>query len=263
MRIAVCVKSVPDGRLHIDTDSMRLDRNGPGELNDVDRYAIEESLRLREARRAEDATAETEVVIVSIGPRGATESVRSALAIGADRAVLVTDDALAGSDLVATAKVLTRVLEREQPDLVLFGQQTRDGGGGVLWAAVADLLRQPFASQAAGLALDGTVVRVTRQTEVGDEVIEVDLPALVAVGDSINEPRYASLKGLMGAKKKPLEVLELSDVGLTDADVGSAGSKTEVLAVGPPPARAAAARIDDETDAAQAIVDFLVEKQLL
>src|ERR1700722_13111364 len=107
MRIAVCVKSVPDGRLHIDTGSMRLDRSGPGELNDVDRYAIEEALRLREARRSADATAGIEVRIVSIGPRGATESVRSALALGPDRAVLVTDDALIGSDLVATAKVLS------------------------------------------------------------------------------------------------------------------------------------------------------------
>jgi electron transfer flavoprotein beta subunit len=257
MKIAVCLKQVPDGRLRILPDEMRLDRSGPGDLNSVDRYAIEAAVRLKEA------IAGSEVVAVSMGPEGAAESLRTALALGADRAVLVSDPAAAGSDLLATARVLARVLERERPDLTLFGQQSTDGGGGLLWAAIADLLRLPFASQAAELSVQDGTVQVSRQTEFGDDVIAVDLPALISVSDSINEPRYTSLKGVMAAKKKPLETLRLTDLGLDPAEAGRAGSRTEVLAVGPPPARASARKIEDGADAAEAIVAFLVEKQLI
>jgi electron transfer flavoprotein beta subunit len=255
MKIAVCVKHVPDGRLRMHSESKRLDRSGPGELNKVDKNAIEEALRLK----GQDGT---EVVIVSMGPQQAVESLRTALALGADRAVLVSDPAAAGSDLVATSKVLATALEREGPDLVFFGQQTSDGAGGVLWAAVAERMRLPFASQAAELTLHDATVRVTRQTEFGDDVIEVQLPALVAVSDAINEPRYASLKGMMGAKKKPLEVLTLADLGLDAVEAGDAGSQTEVLGVGDPPARVNSIRVEDDSNAAQVILDFLVEKQL-
>ena len=254
-RIAVCAKHVPDGRLRIDPESKRLDRGGPGEINTVDRNAIEEALRLK-------ATHNAEVVVVSMGPHEAKESLRTALALGADRALLISDPAAAGSDLVATARVLAAALEREEPDLVLFGQQTSDGGGAVLWAAVAERLRRPFASQAAELTVDEQAVKVTRQTEFGDEVIEVPLPAVVSVSDAINEPRYTSLKGMMGAKKKPLDVLTLADVGLDDAQAGDAGSKTAVLGIADPPGRVNSVRINDEGNAARVIVDFLLEKQL-
>jgi electron transfer flavoprotein beta subunit len=257
MNIAVCVKQVPDGRLRIVPDAMRLDRSGPGDLNNVDRYAVEAAVRLKEA------TAGTEVVALSMGPKDATETLRTALALGADRAVLVSDDAAAGSDLVATAKVLAQALTRQSPDLTLFGQQSADGGGGLLWAAIADLLRLPFISQAAELLVESDTVRVTRQTEFGDDVVAVSLPAMVAVTDSINEPRYTSLRGVMGAKKKPLEMLSLADLGLTPADVGTAGSRTEVLATGAPPTRPDAMRIQDDADAAEAIVEFLMMKQLV
>jgi electron transfer flavoprotein beta subunit len=257
MKIAVCLKQVPDGRLRIVPDDMRLDRSGPGDLNSVDRYAIEAAVRLKEA------AAGSEVVAVSMGPEGVAECLRTALALGADRAVLVSDPAAAGSDLLATARVLARVLERESPDLTLFGQQTTDGGGGLLWAAIADLLRLPFASQAAELDLQDDTVQVSRQTEFGDDVIAVRLPALISVSDSINEPRYTSLKGVMAAKKKPLEILRLGDLELDPALVGSAGSQTVVLAISPPPARPSARKIEDSADAAEAIVAFLVEKQLV
>lgn len=256
MKIAVCVKNVPDGRLRIDPTSKRLVRNGPGELNKVDKNAIEEALRLK-------AEGDVELVIVSCGPDQAVDSLRTALALGADRAVLVSDPGAAGSDLIATSKVLAKVLEREEPDLVLFGQQTIDGGGGVLWAAVAERLRRPFVSQAAVVTLRDGTVRVSRQTEFGDEDLEVQLPALVAVTDSINEPRYTSLKGMMGAKKKPLATLTLADLGLTTDEAGEAGSKTEVLEVADPPSRANSSLIEDSGDAAQAIFDYLVEKQLV
>lgn len=257
MNIAVCVKQVPDGRLRIVPDAMRLDRSGPGDLNNVDRYAVEAAVRLKEA------TAGTEVIALSMGPKGATETLRTALALGADRAVLVSDDAAAGSDLLATAKVLAQALARQSPDLTLFGQQSADGGGGLLWAAIADLLRLPFISQAGELVVEGDTVRVTRQTEFGDDVVAVSLPAMVAVTDSINEPRYTSLRGVMGAKKKPLDVLSLADLGLTPADVGTAGSRTVVLATGDPPTRPDAVRIQDDAGAAEAIVEFLTKKQLV
>ena len=258
MKIAVCVKHVPCGTLRMRPDSSALDRTGPGELNASDKNAIEEALRLKEG----DAS---EVVLVAMGPAAATESLRTGLGMGADRAVLVDDDAVAGSDLVATSRVLAAVLEREAADLVLFGQQTSDGGGAVLWAAVAERLAVPFVSQANKLTLGtdtGTVV-VERETEVGNDTIEARLPAVVAVSDAINEPRYTSLKGMMGAKKKPLETLTASDLGLDGDAVGAAGSRTVVHGTAAPPARAGAVTIEDDGSAAQAIVDYLAERDLV
>jgi len=260
MKIAVCVKHVPAGRLAIAPDSLRLDRTGPGELNDVDKNAIETALGLKESA---GAAAGAEVVIVSMGPESATESLRTALAMGADRAVLVSDPAVAGSDLVATSRVLAAVLAREAVDIVVFGQQTSDGGGAVLWAAVADRLRIPFVSQAAELTVDGETLRVVRETEFGNDVIEARVPAAVAVSDAINEPRYTSLKGMMGAKKKPLEVLALADLGLDASAAGDAGSATSVLGLAAPPTRANSVTVEDDGSAAQAICDFLVEQQLV
>jgi electron transfer flavoprotein beta subunit len=177
--------------------------------------------------------------------------------------VLVNDDAAAGSDLVATSKILGKALEREEADLVLFGQQASDADGAVLWAAVAERLRRPVVSQAAELTLDGGSLRVKRQTEFGYDVIESPLPAVVAVSDAINEPRYPSLKGIMGAKKKPFDTLSLADVGVDAGEAGEAGSKTEVLALGDPPSRGDARKIEGDGDAAQAILDFLAEKRLV
>src|SRR5437868_4945662 len=174
---------------------------------------------------------------------------RKALAMGADRALLVSDDAATGSDLVATSRVLAAVLDREQPDLVLFGQQASDSDGAVLWAAVAERLRRPVVSQAAELSVDGGSLRVKRQTEFGYDVIEAPLPAVVAVSDAINEPRYPSLKGIMGAKKKPFDTLSLADVGVDAGDAGESGSKTEVLGLSEPPSRGDARKIEDDGNA--------------
>src|SRR5690348_410599 len=199
MRIVVCVKHVPEGHGRIDPASKRLDRAGEGALNHFDANAVEEALRLKGG--------EGEVVVVSMGPARAADSLRKALAMGADRAVLVSDDAAAGSDLVATSRVLAAALAREQADLVLFGQQAEDADGAVLWAAVAERLRRPVVSQAAEVTLADGSARVKRQTEFGYDVIDAPLPAVIAVSDAINEPRYPSLKGIMGAKKKPFETL--------------------------------------------------------
>jgi electron transfer flavoprotein beta subunit len=183
--------------------------------------------------------------------------------MGADRAVLVSDEAAAGSDLVATSRVLAAALEREAPELVLFGQQSSDSDGAVLWAAVGERLQLPVVSQAAELSVTDGSLRVKRQTEFGYDVIEAPLPALVAVSDAINEPRYPSLKGIMGAKKKPQEVLSLADLGVDASAAGEAGSRTTVLALGSPPSRGDARKIEGDGNAPEAIVEFLVERRLL
>ena len=256
MKIAVCVKHVPEGHSRLDPASKRLDRSGEGALNHFDANAVEEALRLK-------GDSDTEVVVVSLGPAKAADSLRKALAMGADRAVLVSDDAAAGSDLVATSKVLAKTLERENADLVLFGQQASDADGAVLWAAVAERLHRPVVSQVAELKLQDGSLRLKRQTEFGYDVIEAPLPAVIAVSDAINEPRYPSLKGIMGAKKKPFDTLSLGDIGVDAGDAGDAGSKTEVLALGEPPSRGDARKIEDDGNAAQQIVDFLAEKRLV
>src|SRR5438552_7983542 len=185
------------------------------------------------------------------------DALRKALAMGADRAVLVSDESLAGADLLGTSKALAGALEREAPDLVLFGQQSADGDGACLWAAVAELLRRPAISQVSELEVEPGTVTGKRQTEYGYERVRAPLPAVVAVSDAINEPRYPSLKGIMGAKAKPQETL-------TAAEVGGAGeSRTTVLALAPPPARGESRRVEGDGNAAEAIVEFLAEKRVL
>jgi electron transfer flavoprotein beta subunit len=258
MKIAVCVKQVPDATVHkrIDSTTKRLDRSGEAALNPTDLNAVEEALRIKEAHGGE-------VVLVSLGPEKAVESLRKALAMGADRAVLVSDEGAAGSDLLGTSYALAQALEREQADLVLFGQASNDGDGAVLWAAVAERLRLPVISQAAALTVEGGSVSGKRQTEHGYDTIQAPLPAVVAVSDSINEPRYPSLKGIMGAKTKPQETLALSDLAVDAARVGEAGAKTAVLALSPPPARGDQVKIEDDGSAAQKILDYLVERRLV
>jgi electron transfer flavoprotein beta subunit len=250
MKIAVCVKQVPEGNRRIDPSTKRLDRSGEGALNPFDTHAVEEALRLKEASGGE-------VVLVSMGPEKALDALRKALAMGADRAILVSDEGAANADLVGTSRVLAAVLERESADLVLFGQQASDGDGAMLWAAVAERLRRPVISQVAELTVSDGKARGKRQTEFGYDVIEAPLPAVVAVSDAINEPRYPSLKGIMGAKAKPQEKLSLSELGV------DAGAKTQVLALSEPPPRGDTRKIEDNGNAAEQIVEFLAEKRLL
>jgi electron transfer flavoprotein beta subunit len=259
VKIAVCVKEVPEGgsARRIDEQTKRLDRSGERALNAFDVNAVEEALRLKEA------AGEGDVIVLSLGPEGALDSLRKALAMGADRAVLVSDQAAAGSDLVATSRVLAKALEQESPDLVLFGQQSADSDGAVLWAAVAERLRLPVVSQAAELSVADGTVTVKRQTEFGYDRIAAPLPAVVAVSDAINEPRYPSLKGIMGAKSKPQETRSLADLGLDAAEAGETGSRTEVLALQLPPPRGESRKIEDDGSGAQQILDFLVERKLL
>ena len=234
MKIAVCVKAVPDaaaGR-KLDPSTGRLDRSGDLAVSDFDLHPVEEALRVR------DAAGEGEVVVVSLGPAGAADAVRKTLAMGADRSVLVSDAGFEGGDLVTTARALAGALGREEADLVLFGQQSADGDGACLWAAVAELLA--CAGDLAGRrALRRRRLRHgRRQTEHGYERIRAPLPAVVAVSDAINEPRYPSLKGIMGAKSKPQETLVASDVGGVEA------ARTTVLGQSPPPSRGDRRRVE-------------------
>jgi electron transfer flavoprotein beta subunit len=258
VKIVVCVKQVPDATAakRLDPATHRLDRSGEGALNTTDVNAVEEALRIKDA-------GEAEVVVLSLGAEKALESLRKALAMGADRALLVADEAAAGSDLVATSAVLAAAIEREAPELVLFGQQSSDGDGAVLWAAVAERLARPMVSQVAELTIaDGTLTG-KRQTEFGYDVIQLPLPAVVAVSDAINEPRYPSLKGIMGAKTKPQETLSLADVGVEAGRAGAAGSRTTVRAAAPPLAKSGQVRIEDDGTAAEQLLEFLVEKRLI
>jgi len=244
MKIAVCVKAVPDaaGGRRINPATQRLDRAGELTLSEFDTYAVEEALQIG-----------GEVVVVSMGPERALDALRKALAMGADRAVLISDESLAGSDLLGTAAALGGVLAAENADLVLFGQQSADSGGACLWAAVAEHLRRPAISQVSELSVDGGSVTGKRQTEFGYDTIRAPLPAVIAVSDAINTPRYPSLKGIMGAKKKPQETV--------GADVVAPG--TTVVALNPPPSRGEAVKIEDDGSAAEKIVEFLAEKRLV
>jgi electron transfer flavoprotein beta subunit len=253
MKIAVCVKAVPDaatGR-RIDPSTKRLDRSGELTLSDYDTHPVEEALRLK------DAAGDGEVIVVSMGPERAMDALRKALAMGADRAVLVSDATLEGADLVGTSKALAGALEKESANLILFGQQSADGDGACLWAAVAERLRLPTISQVSELTVEDGSVRGKRQTEFGYDTIRAPLPAVIAVSDAINEPRYPSLKGIMGAKRKPQDTLAAGDVG------GAVSATTSVLALNPPPPRGDSRRVEDDGNAAEAIVEFLSEKRLL
>jgi electron transfer flavoprotein beta subunit len=247
---------VPEQARRIDPETKRLDRSGEGAINPFDVHAVEEALRIKEAQGGE-------VLVVSMGPAGAQDSVRKALAMGADSALLITDDAAAGSDLVATTNALAAALEQEGGDLILFGQQAGDSDGAVMWAAVADRLRLPVISQVADLELADDKVRGKRQTEFGYDVIEAPLPAVLAVSDAINEPRYPSLKGIMGARSKPQRTVSLSELGVAGDGVGESGSKTTVEALNDPPPRGETVKIEDDGTAAEKIVEFIAERKLL
>ncbi len=256
MKIAVCVKEVPDATAarRIDPATFRLDRSGERTLNPFDAHAVEEALRLKEG----PAGADSEVVVICMGPETALRTLGKALSLGADRAVLVSDPALAGADIWLTAKVLAAALAREAPDLVLLGQQAADSESYVMAASIADRLQRPLVTQVAELTLDGQQIRAKRQTEEGYDVIEAPLPAVVSVADSINDPRYPSLKAIMGAKRKPQETLSAADLGIADV------ARTEVLALSSPPKKAGGTRIEDDGgSSAEAIVEFLVERKVI
>jgi electron transfer flavoprotein beta subunit len=264
MRIAVCVKEIPDagaGR-RIDESTKRLVRAGDQVLNPFDGHAIEAALQLVESGATGDGTT---ITAVCMAPATATRTLQKALALGADDAVLVSGDEFVGSDIVATARALAAALSQgEGYDLVLMGQQAGDSDCWALPGALAELLGRPVLTQASKLELAGTTVTVERQTEVGYEKLEALLPAVVGVSDAINEPRYPSLKAIMGAKKKPTVTLGAGDLGLDASAVGESGSRTSVLALAPPPAREGGIKIEDEGgNSVDQIMEYLSQRSLV
>jgi electron transfer flavoprotein beta subunit len=206
-----------------------------------------------------------EIVAVTMGPESAVRALHKAVSLGADRSVHLTDSALENSDVVATGYALAQVLKQESPDLVLLGQQSDDGECYTIGAVVADYLQMPSLTQVIKMDVAGDKLRCERQAEYGYDTVNVELPAVISVGDAINEPRYPSLKAIMGAKKKPLDTKSTGDVEIDTSRVGSDGSRTQVLAINPPPEKAAGEIIEDEDtdETVQRIVSWLEERKLL
>ncbi len=263
MKICVLVKEVPDAAVQkrIDPGTMRLDRSGEKNLNPFDTHALEAAMQIKEG----GAIPVEEVVAVTMGPDSAVRALHKAVALGADRSVHLSDDALAGSDVCATGYALAKVLESESPDLVLLGQQSDDGECYTIGAVVADHLKMPSLTQVIKIDVTDGKLRCERQAEYGYDTVEVELPAVISVGDAINEPRYPSLKAIMGAKKKPLDAKATGDVGIDAGQVGAGGSKTAVLALNPPPAKEAGEIIEDEdtNETVEKIVAWLDERKLI
>ncbi len=259
MKIAVCVKQVPDtwAEKKLKSDDSTLDReSAEGVLNELDEYAVEEALRLVEAHGGE-------AVVVSMGPERAGETVRKALSMGADAGIHVVDDNLHGSDALATSAVLAKALEGRGFDLIIFGSESTDARMSVVPAMVAERLGLPQVTFAQKVEVDGSTVRAERLTEYGFDSVEAALPAVVSVVEKINEPRYPSFKGIMAAKKKPVETLTLSDLGVEAAAVGLAGAWSAVADFAQRPPKAAGTVVTDEGEGGARIADYLVEQKFI
>ena len=263
MKICCLVKEVPDAAVQkrIDSATMRLDRSGEKNLNPFDTHGIEAAMRLREGGAVEV----DEIVAVTMGPESAVRALHKAVALGADRSMHLTDEALVGSDVCATGYALAKGLEKESPDLVLLGQQSDDGECYTIGAVVADHLKMPSLTQVIKMEVADGKLRCDRQAEYGYDTVDVEMPAVISVGDAINEPRYPSLKAIMGAKKKPLETSSIADAGIEPDRVGESGSRTKVLAINPPPAKETGEIIEDEdsNETVQKIIAWLDERKLI
>jgi electron transfer flavoprotein beta subunit len=259
MNVVVCVKQIPDpanpGKLTSDTHT--IVRDGKLILDDSDAYGVEMALQLA------DAAGGGEVTLVSMAPHGETSGLRTALAMGAAKAILVSDDALAGSDALSTAKVLAAAIKRAEPDLVIAATESTDGYTGTTPVQIAELLGWPSVSFSKKIAVADGTVKIDRQTETGYDSVEVPLPALVTVTAGVVEPRYPSFKGIMAAKGKPVEELKIGDLGLEASEVGAAGSRQEVVSVQPAEARKAGEIVVDDGDGYEKIVAFLEQIKVL
>lgn len=253
MKIVVCVKYCPDAKEDrgFDDDN-RADRESvDGVLSELDEYAVEEALKLAESDDAE-------VVALTVGPEDADQAVRRALQMGADAGYHVLDDAIAGSDAVATSKILAAAVGAVgDVDMVLMGMASTDGEMSVIPSMLSHRLGLPQATFASSLALSGSTVTIERDTDAAREVVEVELPAIISVTDQINEPRYPSFKGIMAAKKKPVTEWDLEDLDLDASEVGASTAWSGVDSVEKRPARTQGVIVTDEGDGADKLVEFL------
>ena len=250
MNVVVCAKQIPDPAAPQSLEpSNNLNRSGKLILDEADTYGVEMSLQLV------DAAGSGEVTVVSMGSSADVAGLRNALAMGAAKAVIVSDDALRGADALTTAKVLAAVIGRLAPDLVLAATESSDGYTGTFPVQLAELLDLPSITFAKKVTVNGTTISVERQTEAGYDEVTSPTPAVVTVTAGVVEPRYASFKGIMAAKSKPVEVLSVADLGLSD--IVAAGTGQEVTRVVAAEARQSGEKYVDDGDGAQKIVAFL------
>jgi electron transfer flavoprotein beta subunit len=259
MNIVVLMKQVPDteGDRKLAADNT-VDRAAVDPvINYIDEFAIEEGLRLKEANDG------SEVTILTVGPERATESIRKALSMGADKAVHISDEALHGSDAVATAKAIAGALGTMEWDVAIAGSEATDARGAVVPAMLAELLGAPQLTQARKVTIDGSTVTIERVTETGYESVTGPTPAVISVVEKINEPRYPSFKGIMAAKSKPIEVKALADINVDAGQVGLANSWTAVESFENAPPREAGQQVKDEGDGGAKIAEYLAAKKLI
>ena len=260
MNIVVCVKQVPDTTAKKELDERYLLNRADLDsvINPFDEYAIEEALRLKEVHGGE-------VTILTMGPPSAEDMMRRALAMGADRGVLVTDPTLVGTDLWGTACVLSQALRQLSFDVVFTGMESTDARMGLLPGTLAEKLDLPSLTYASKVEIRDGVVCVNRQITGGYQEVEARLPALVSVVKGVNEPRYPSLKGIMAAKRKEIQKLGVADLGLSADEVGLAGAKTIVTAAAPRAerSRGEVIRPDTPEEAARCIADFLTARKFI
>ncbi len=259
MKVVVCVKQIPDPALpgELDPATNLLKRDDKLILDESDSYGVEMALQLVEAAGG------GQVSLVSMAPRNETSGLRTALAMGADDAILVSDDALAGTDALGTAKILAAAIGRYEPDLVLAGVESSDGYTGTVPEMIAGVLDMPSITFAKQIEVAEGVVKVQRQTEAGYDDVECALPALVSVTAGVVEPRYPSFKGIMAAKKKPVEELDLAATGVDAGAVGGAGARQETVRVTDAEERQAGDIIEDEGDGHERIVDLLAQLKVI
>jgi len=259
MNVVVCVKQIPDPASPgaLDSSDHTLVREGKLILDDSDSYGVEMALRLAEKAGG------GEVTLVSMAPNGETSGLRTALAMGAAKAILISDDALSGSDALSTAKVLAAAIKRAQPDLVVAATESTDGYTGTTPVQIAELLGLPSVTFAKSVDVADGQLTVNRQTEAGYDEVSCPLPALITVTAGVVEPRYPSFKGIMAAKGKPVEQLTVADLGLSADQVGSQGARQEIVEVAPAEERKAGEVITDEGDAHERIVAFLEELKII
>jgi electron transfer flavoprotein beta subunit len=259
MNIVVLVKQVPDSGAarELNSNDFSVERGSASNvINEMDEYAIEEALKVKEEHGGE-------VTVLTMGPASATESIRKALSMGPDKAVHVQDDALHGSCAIATSKVLAAALQTLNADVVFCGAESTDGRVQVMPHMLAERLGVAALTGARKLTVDGSQLTIERQTDEGYEVATAATPAIVSVWDTINEPRYPSFKGIMAAKKKPVQTLSLSDLGIDSGEVGTAGATSQVLEFAPRPPRSGGQKVTDEGDGGTALVGYLATEKFV
>jgi len=259
MKIVVCVKYVPDAtadRTFSDSDKT-VDRAGvDGLLCELDEYAVEQALQIVEA-------SEGEVTVLTVGPDEASDAVRKALQMGADAGVHVVDDAIHGSDAASTSLVLAEAIKKLEYDLVVFGMASTDAGMGVVPTMVAERLGLPAITLGSEITVDGSTVTIRRDGDLATQTIEATGPLVLSVTDQTGEARYPSFKGIMAAKKKPLDEWSLADLGVDEGQVGLAGAWTAVDTFVPRPPRTAGEIVTDEGDGGVKLAEYLVSKKFV